>query len=161
MCKPLTLHFLLRAAQMASGWCCFFLMLTPPVPQLHCPLLCCPMLPSLSHAPDPTPIWTRASENPFIVMGGKQCPPAFSLPSPTHSTPPAFLMPSSTHPAPSHLPYALSHSLHLPPSRNYMGKSSELLILHTWCYPTGTNVEPGGRSHARLPDGLGDICHGE
>lgn len=84
MYKPLTSGFWLRAAQTASGWCCFFLMLVPPMPQLHC-------LPALLSSPAILKSCTRpnpSQEQSFwesIYSDGRKTMPSH-LPSPVPLT---------------------------------------------------------------------------
>lgn len=129
--KPLTLVFSgVRTAQTP-----FFLTLSPPPTQPHVPFLGCPQLPSLTlcWAPGPTHSQDQGSENPFTLVGGGQWPllPHCCL----------FLL-----------------TLPIPPPTNHLWKSSKLLLLCSWYYPLGRNVEPGRWSWNKLPGGLGDRC---
>lgn len=109
----------------------FLLMLSPPMPQLHCPSAWLSSAAILKSYTRPNPSQDQSFwKSIYTDGGGGQCHSHLLMPSPTHFTLP-----------PSHC--LLPLTLPLPPPRNYMEKSSELFILHTWCYPTGRNVEPG------------------
>lgn len=96
----------------------FLLMLSPPMPQLHCPSAWLSSAAILKSCTRPNPSEDQSFWKSIYTDGGENsATPTFQCPLPL--TPP------------------------LPPPRNYMEKSSELFILHTWCYPTGRNVEPG------------------